>query len=248
MTSDRWPAGRAWAGSSTATPRRAGRVGALSRSATAEQVGGLPAMGPLHRRSDRERGTSRVTASDMELDRLFAPDYLDGVDAPSLDEVRAMRAECQEAEDGGVLPAAGGRRAGSTWSTASSTTTTRTAWATSTPLVERSARRSSDRARPGPPGHGRLPSQMSPDMEKVDLTGEIDAVLDADDIGKLPTMTEDELRSLADRLTAIEERISDQRRALHERIDALQAQIVSRYKTGEATVDGLLVPDRVRTD
>ena len=28
--------------------------------------------------------------------------------------------------------------------------------------------------------------------------------------------------------------------AMHERIDALQAEIVSRYKTGEASVDGLL--------
>jgi hypothetical protein len=83
---------------------------------------------------------------------------------------------------------------------------------------------------------------MSPDMETVDLTREIDDVLDADGIGKLPTMTDVELRTLADRLTAIEERISDQRRVLHLRIDALQAQIVSRYKTGEATVDGLLVP------
>ncbi len=41
-----------------------------------------------------------------------------------------------------------------------------------------------------PQGYGRLPSQMSPDMEKADLTREIDEVLDADGIGKLPTMTE----------------------------------------------------------
>ena len=81
---------------------------------------------------------------------------------------------------------------------------------------------------------------MSPDMDSVDLTEEIDDVLDADEIGKLPTMSEAELRSVAERLTAIEQRISDQRRTLHERIDALQAEIVSRYKTGEASVDGLL--------
>jgi chaperonin cofactor prefoldin len=45
---------------------------------------------------------------------------------------------------------------------------------------------------------------------------------------------------MAERLTELEARISDQRRALHERIDKLQAEIVSRYKTGEASVDGLL--------
>jgi hypothetical protein len=93
-----------------------------------------------------------------------------------------------------------------------------------------------------PQGYGRLPSQMSPDMERVDLTREIDEILDVDGIGKLPTMSEEELRTLAGRLTTLEAQISDQRRTLHERIDALQAQIVSRYKTGEATVDGLLVP------
>ena len=85
-------------------------------------------------------------------------------------------------------------------------------------------------------------------MERSTSPREIDAVLDADGIGKLPTMTIDELRSLAGRLTVIEQRISDERRILHERIDALQAQIVSRYKTGEATVDGLLARLRPRTD
>ncbi len=53
-------------------------------------------------------------------------------------------------------------------------------------------------------------------------------------------MSEAELRTVGEQLTAIEQRISDQRRALHERIDTLQAEIVSRYKTGEASVDGLL--------
>jgi chaperonin cofactor prefoldin len=65
-------------------------------------------------------------------------------------------------------------------------------------------------------------------------------VLDADHTAALPTMSEAELRAVGERLTAIEQRISDQRRALHERIDKLQAEIVSRYKTGEASVDGLL--------
>jgi hypothetical protein len=81
---------------------------------------------------------------------------------------------------------------------------------------------------------------MLPDMDRGDLTRDIDAVLDADRIGELPEMSENELRSMAERLTELEARISDQRRALHERIDRLQAEIVSRYKTGEASVDGLL--------
>jgi hypothetical protein len=81
---------------------------------------------------------------------------------------------------------------------------------------------------------------MSPDLDRDDLTEELDGVLDADHTGTLTTMSDAELRTVGERLTVIEQRISDQRRALHERIDKLQAEIVSRYKTGEASVDGLL--------
>jgi hypothetical protein len=180
-----------------------------------------------------------VTSLEQELHRLFASDYLDGMEKRSLDEVRAMRADCQEAEtvlsyvrrvaqgrldivhsflDHGASGHSGGDLAGA--------------------VEDLSSIIGSGPARPS--GYGRLPSQMSPDMETVDLTKEIDEVLDADGIGKLPTMSEDELNAIAARLTVIEARVSDQRRTLHERIDALQAEIVSRYKTGKATVDGLL--------
>jgi hypothetical protein len=48
------------------------------------------------------------------------------------------------------------------------------------------------------------------------------------------------LRELANRLEALENRVSLERRALHVRIDTLQAELVDRHKTGRATVDGLL--------
>jgi hypothetical protein len=179
-----------------------------------------------------------VTTRATELVRLFAPNYLDGLEQRSLDEVRAMRAECQEAETvvsylrrvaQGRLDIvhafldhrAGGESAGNL------------EVIDLLPSII-----GSGPARPD--GPGRLPSQMSPDTEEDDLTAEIDQVLDATRIGELPTMAEDELRTVAQRLTVIEARISDERRSLHERIDKLQAEIVSRYKTGEATVDGLL--------
>jgi hypothetical protein len=174
---------------------------------------------------------------DTELDRLLAPGYLDGVDTRTLDEVRAMRAECQEAETAisylrrlaqgrlDVVHACLDHAEGESADLDS--------------LVDRlPSIIGSGPARPS--GYGRLPSQMSPDLDSTDLTAEIDAILDADQIGSLPTMDEAALRAVADRLTEIETRVSDQRRALHERIDRLQAEIVSRYKTGEASVDGLL--------
>jgi hypothetical protein len=173
---------------------------------------------------------------DIQLDRLLGPDYLEGVERRSLEEVRAMRAECQVAETAVsyVRRMAQGRL----------------------DIVHAYLDRGDDdvvdlnslvEQLPGiisagpqrPVGPGRLPSQMSPDMEG-DFTAELDEALDAKRVAELPTMDRERLLELAERLSEIESRSSSERRALHERIDKLQAEIVSRYKTGEASVEGLL--------
>jgi hypothetical protein len=175
---------------------------------------------------------------ETELERLFAPEYLDGLSERSLDDVRAMRAESQEAETAvsylrrvaqgrlDLIHACLDREDGDGRGDLE-------ALVARLPSILGSGP-------PRPSGPGRLPSQMLPDMNRDGLTHEIDAVLDVDRIGELPSMSEAELRAMAAQLTELEARISDERRALHERIDKLQAEIVSRYKTGEASVDGLL--------
>jgi len=174
---------------------------------------------------------------DAQLERLLTPDYLEGLKQRPLSEVRAMRAECQETETAvSYLRRLAQGRLDIVHACLDQHEDGEGGLDT---LVERlPSIIGSGPARPA--GFGRLPSQMSPDMDKDDLTTEIDAILDAGHIGELPTMDEADLRAIAGRLTEIEARISDERRALHERIDKLQAEIVSRYKTGEASVDGLL--------
>jgi len=54
------------------------------------------------------------------------------------------------------------------------------------------------------------------------------------------TFADDELRQVVDSLRTGESSLSSLRRAMHERIDELQAAIVERYKTGAADVDSLL--------
>jgi hypothetical protein len=196
-----------------------------------------------HRSRPLDRQPARydrpVTSLDDELERLFATDYLDAVDERALDDVRTMRAECQEAETVvSYLRRVVQGRLDVVHSFIDHHNTGQSVGDLDAVVEDLSSIIGSGPARPQ--GYGRLPSQMSPDMEKADLTREIDDVLDADGIGKLPTMTEGELRSLAERLTVIEQRISDERRTLHERIDALQAEIVSRYKTGDVNPDDLL--------
>lgn len=179
-----------------------------------------------------------MTSHKDELDRLIAADYLNGVESRPLGEIRAMRAECQEAEVAlsylrrlvqGRLdivhaylehPDAEGRPDLSSV-------------VDSLPGILSSG--------PGrPPGPEHLPQLLTPDTEESGLTIELDAVLGADEIASLPEMGPERLREVASGLEALETRVSAQRRALHERIDTLQAELVERHKSGRATVDGLL--------
>jgi len=179
-----------------------------------------------------------VTPLDQELERLFASDYLEGADGRPLEDVRAMRAECEEAETAvSYLRRVAQGRLDVVHSFLDHRESGQRGELDAV-VGDLSSIIGSGPARP--PGPGRLPSQMSPDMERHDLTGEIDAVLDAHGIGELPAMSEEQLRALATRLEAVEKHISDQRHELHQRIDALKAVIVSRYKSGEVSPDGLL--------
>jgi hypothetical protein len=177
-----------------------------------------------------------------ELSRLLADDYLYSIEELTLPEIRAMRAECQRAETAVsyLRRMAQGRldiihvfldRREDGASTADLAILVEELPAIMAAGPPRQAVQ---------PGSARPEAYSSPDTEGSDLTVELDAEIDLGRIGDLPEMGEAELRGIARRLTAIEERISNERRALHERIDRLQAEIVSRYKTGEASVDGLL--------
>jgi len=173
-----------------------------------------------------------------DLSRLLAPTYLAEVDTRSLDDIRRMRTECQEAEAAlsylrrliqgrlDIVHAYLERPAGSDAPDLSS-------------LIDNLA---GILAGPGrPSGPGRNPVLHSPDTDEMaGLTTELDAILGADEIGRLGELPEDRLRELADRLRQLEQRVSGERRGLHERIDSLQAELVERHKSGRASVDGLL--------
>jgi hypothetical protein len=177
-----------------------------------------------------------MSSLDNDLHRLLADDYLEGVSDRSLDEVRAMRRECQEAETAVSYL----RRMAQGRLDIVHTYLDRSvdgAVADLPSLVEHLPEIMAGPERPA--GPGRLPAQMSPDLER-DFTEEVDQVLNAERIARLPDMEREQLLEVAGHLTEIERRTSQQRRALHERIDKLQAEIVSRYKSGEATVEGLL--------
>lgn len=179
-----------------------------------------------------------MTQLDTQLARLLVDDYLDGLADRSLDEIRAMRADCQQAETSvsflrrlaqgrlDIIHAYLDRREDH-------------GAVTLDDLVGELP----DIMAAGPPrpgGPGRLPSAMAPDMEGGALSSELDQVIDATQVMRLADMSEAQLRALSSELSAFEARVSRQRRSLHDRIDRLQGEIVSRYKTGGASVDELL--------
>jgi len=179
-----------------------------------------------------------MTWLDTELDRVLDPHYLDGLSERELDEVREMRAECEQTETAvsflrrmaqgrlDLIHAYLDRRAHSEISNMR-------AFVDDLPSIMAA----------GPPtrsGPARIFGSWLPDAHPDDLVVELDAVLGAEKMSELESLDDSELESIADELAEMERRISRQRRSLHEEIDRIQAEIVSRYKTGRATVDGLL--------
>ena len=86
----------------------------------------------------------------------------------------------------------------------------------------------------------RLPPDLSPDVNYRLLTADLDRIMDADTSAGLMSMSDDEVRRIADELEELERRVSRQRGKVHEHSDRLQAEVVRRYKSGEARPDDLL--------
>jgi hypothetical protein len=175
-----------------------------------------------------------MTARD---DHLLATDFLSDLPGRPIDEIRTMRTECVEVETGlsylrrmvqGPLDIVnrelvrrevGGRADRST-------------------LIEELPGILADS--PRPPGVGRLSQQLEPTEVDPELAGELDAILGGGVMGQVTTVDDQRLIELRGQLEAFEQRVSERRHAYFDRIDALQGELARRYKTGEASVDGLL--------
>jgi len=186
------------------------------------------------------RGTiDPMTWLDTELKRVLDPHYLDGIADRDLDEVREMRTECDQTETAvsflrrmaqgrlDLIHAYLDRRSRSELNDMRE-------FVEELPSIIAA----------GPPPQSRSAARLAgswlPDPYPEDLSTEIEALLGAEKMSELESLGDDQLEEIASELVTIEKRLSAQRRSLHEQIDRIQAEIVSRYKTGKATVDGLL--------
>ena len=169
------------------------------------------------------------------LQDVLSATYLDDLEHRPIEEIRALRAECQQLEVDqsylrrliqgrfDIVRSEQARRVGGAGPSDVSD------------IVEHLPEILADRVHA--PGVGRLPTYLSP-SEDADLTSELDALFRS--LGSIDGLSDREIDGLATALSDLEHTVSARRRALHERIDALQSELTRRYKTGEATVDSLL--------
>jgi hypothetical protein len=174
------------------------------------------------------------------LDRLLDSDYLGDLQGRPMEEVRAMRDECQRAEDGLSFVR---RQAQGRLDIVAAELTRRNEGkgpASVADIVDQL---------PAILGHGVStqggilnvrPTSLEPPDNSGELIIELEGILHESSLTGLGQITDDELHQLVDRLTEYERVVSDRRRALHDCLDALQAEIVRRYKTGEVSVESLL--------
>jgi hypothetical protein len=181
---------------------------------------------------------STLQVMPTDLAALLDPSYLGDLPARSMDDVRAMRAECQEVETGLSLL----RRLVQGRLDIVGLELTRRAEggdpADLPDLIARLPAVLSDRTRA--PGVGRLPQMMTPGEMPPELEAELDGIVGDGHLADLPSVADSELRGMAEQLEAFEHKVSGHRQTLFDRLDALQAEITRRYKDGEASVDALL--------
>jgi len=175
-----------------------------------------------------------------DLERVTAPGYLADLDQRGMDDIRAMRAECQSLENGlsyvrrlaqGRIDIVGGEAARRR-SDDGATSVAELVTSLPETLADAAANHSGGVARP--------PLAMDDHDAATELESLLNEILPASSLAGIAELDDAGLRELIDRLQGFEEAVSDSRRTLHGLIDHLQAEITRRYTTGEASVDSLL--------
>jgi hypothetical protein len=156
---------------------------------------------------------------------VLAPEYLAGLDARPVDELRTMHAECLELETEvsyvrrltqariDILEAELSRRASG---------------GSLEDLINDLPQILADSGPRADPASSRLPMKMAPDQES-EWAPELE---ESDNLlANLPSLSDDDLRSAMQRLRTLERDVSDERRALFGVIDRIDLDLAGRLST-----------------
>ncbi|MFN0027342.1 MAG: hypothetical protein ACKV2O_09220 [Acidimicrobiales bacterium] len=178
-------------------------------------------------------------------DRVLHAEYLVGLERRTLPEIRAMRAECEEAEAGVSFAR---RVLQGHLDIVANELARRMNHQPSDPavvnalhdLVERLPQILADEphSRSGSPGW--RPLDLNTEMPGVELLVAVDAAVGGAAMADLASRAQEDIEHMSGRLSELEREFSRTRRILHERIDLLKNEITARYGRGEINVDTLL--------
>lgn len=164
------------------------------------------------------------------VDRITEPSYVEALAQKPVEELRAMRAECAEAGNElsferrlcqariDIIEAELARRAGG---------------GEGRLVAELPRILAGEIAGPSGPLPQRAPDLSVPRNADVPRR-RVEEIAGEQVLGRLPQLSDQELKGVLESLRAHERAISDTRRRVHEVLDALQAELVRRYQSGEA--------------
>lgn len=190
-------------------------------------------------KSPLPRADTCIVVTSPQLERVTAPDFIAGIDAEPMDELRARRAECQSLESSvsycrrlaqgrlDIVSSELARRRDGESDVDLGTLISRL------PGILADGPRTSTGA-PRPIG------AIAPTGVDDHLAHGLDLIVSSSVLASLGSLDEDELDELIERLSAYERSLSSVRRRLHQQIDALHEEMTRRYRSGEASVDSLL--------
>jgi hypothetical protein len=165
------------------------------------------------------------------IDRVTSEDYLDGLDAVSVPDIRVMRDDCREEEARlsyarrvihGQLDIVRAEQARRSGDDSQGLVGTLTDILADEPAPRSREARSAPLYAPTEGGYGQRSH---------------DTLIDDPALGQVPDLDDDELVALFERLSEKEAHISSLRRTVLDHLDALQDELIGRYRDGSVNVD-----------
>lgn len=162
------------------------------------------------------------------LDRVLAPAYLEGLDARTLDDIRAMQSECTQIETEvsyvrrlaqariDILQAELDRRA---------------AGGSLGDLIDALPEILADSGSRSAAANTRLATSLAPSMT-IEWNRGLEHLVSDATLVNLPTLSDEELRATMDQLRELELEVSSTRRSLHSVLDAIERDLARRIAAG----------------
>ncbi len=177
--------------------------------------------------------------SNRSLDRVLDPEFLAGLESWTAETLRARRAEVQRLEDAASFLR---RMAQARLDVCEAELASRFAGPSATvgELVDRLPSILAEGTTRASVASGRLPTGGPTTDQERWAMARLDAVCGEAALAGLPDLSTTDIQERAEALSLLEKEVSVERRALHDLLDKIQAQLVHCYKTGRATIDGLL--------